>query len=69
LVDSGVFKEKKYNAAVVKYDKNWNIVAEWPSISEAERQEGKTGIGKTCRTKPRFYKGFTYRFKDDKEVK
>lgn len=67
LIDQEVFKEKKYNNPVIKYNKNGEILGEWISASEAARQEGKTpdNISRCCREKRRFYKGVTYRYKGD----
>lgn len=67
LIDQGVFNEKKYNAPVIKYNKNMEIVKRWISASEAARDENKdpNSISRCCREKRRFYKGFTYRFEGD----
>ncbi len=67
LIDQGVFKEKKYNAAVIKYNKNGEILGRWKSATEAGKAEGKgsNSISRCCREKRNFYLGVTYRYEGD----
>lgn len=67
IKDKNELKEKKYNEEVVMIDKNFNILGEWKSASEAARVLGKSSssISRSCCKKANFYKGITFRFKEN----
>ena len=67
LKDAGVLKITKHTQRVIKYDKQGNIVNKWDSITEAEDDEGRArnSIGRHCREKRGYYKGYIYRFEGD----
>ena len=63
-------KRGKYNTkcskAVQALDKNGNVVMEFPSAAEAERQYGfsQGNISQCCNGKLKSYKGYIWRFKE-----
>ena len=67
LKDAGVLRIVKHTQRVIKYDKQGNIVKIWDSITEAENEEGRArnSIGRHCREKRGYYKGYVYRFEGD----
>lgn len=58
---------KKISKPVLQYDTNLNLIAEYPSASEAARQIGidNSLISKCCKNKIKTAKGYIWKYKED----
>lgn len=65
LIDMSNRKNSTKNIAVIQCDLNWNKIAEYPSMREAERQTGCDGtqIGRCCRNPQKTCGGFKWKYK------
>lgn len=58
----------KPKRAVLQYDKDWNLIHEYPSIADASRAVGeksKSNIGECCRGRKKSVQGYYWKFKKE----